>query len=135
MEGEFPEELRETRESRVRSVTSFSTISFLYPNFALSTQQAVLSRIKSAYVDLSWEDWETKLSETLQRTNLTCACINDSHDSVECADMDNVLSGMLQSRFPSRAPWERLAGQQRNDDISKRPSLPAEALTGSANRE
>lgn len=107
MEAEFAEELSQTRSSPLRSETSFATISFLYPNYALATRNGVLSDIRYQYIDISWEDWRERLLKACQRTDVIVGCVNESHDAVENEGLDTELIGILSSRFPSVAPWER----------------------------
>lgn len=107
MEEEFSEELAQTRSSPVRSEKSFATISFLYPNYALATRGGVLSQIKYEYIDISWPDWRGRLVRACQRTDVAVACINESHDALDDGSLDKELSGILSSRFPVVAPWER----------------------------
>lgn len=107
MEAEFAEELAMTRSSPIRSETSFATISFLYPNYALATRSGVLSQIGYQYVDVSWADWKERLLRACQRTDVTIACVNESHDAVDGDSLDAELAGILSSRFPCVAPWER----------------------------
>lgn len=106
MEAEFAEELAQTRSSPLRSETSFATISFLYPNYALATGSGVLSNIKYQYVDISWEDWRERLFRACQRTDVTVCCVNESHDAVGADSVDGGLAAILSSRYPCVAPWE-----------------------------
>lgn len=105
MEEEFAEELVRTRTSPLRSETSFATISFLYPNYALATRSGVLADICYQYIDISWHDWRKRLLGACRRTDVTIACVNESHDADEDVDAD--LAGILSARFPCVAPWER----------------------------
>lgn len=107
MEGEFREELHRTRCSPFRSEASYATISFLYPNYALVTGRGVLSEIGYQYVDVSWPDWRERLLRACRRTDITVACINESHDALEADALDAELSVTLSARFPCVAPWER----------------------------
>lgn len=106
MEKEFAEELAQTRMSPLRSETSFATISFLYPNYALATRSGVLADIGYQYVDISWPDWRKRLLHACRRTDVQVACVNESHDAVGHEDVDAELAGILSARFPCVAPWE-----------------------------
>ena len=106
MEAEFFKELSQTRSSPVRSESSFATISFLYPNYALATRSGVLSDIGYRYIDISWEDWRERLLKACQRTDVKIACVNESHDAFCDDSSDSDLTAILLSRFPCVAPWE-----------------------------
>lgn len=106
MEVEFADELALTRGSPIRSEASFATISFLYLNYALAIGEGVLSEESYQYIDVALEDWKARLLKACKRTDITFACVNESHDA-EDESLDAFLSGILSSRFPCIAPWER----------------------------
>lgn len=106
MEVEFADELAQTRASPVRSEASFATISFLYLNYVLAKGEGVLSEESYRYIDVALEDWKERLLRACRRTDVTFACVNESHDA-EDESLDSFLAGVLTARFPCVAPWER----------------------------
>lgn len=106
MEAEFADELAQTRSSPFRSEASFATISFLYLNYVLAIGQGVLSEERYQYIDVALEDWKERLLRACSRTDVTFACVNEAQDAADDS-LDEFLAGILSSRFPSIAPWER----------------------------
>lgn len=105
MEVEFADELAQTRASPIRSEASFATISFLYLNYVLAIGEGILSEESYQYIDVALEDWKERLLRACRRTDITFACVNESHDA-EDDSLDSFLAGVLSARFPCVAPWE-----------------------------
>ncbi|MBL1099535.1 stealth family protein [Streptomyces coffeae] len=124
IEREFPEEVRATMASRVRSASDVSVPSSLHHYYAFLTGRAVPSSLRYDYFDLSQPAIRSRLARLLRSRHRQAFCLNDTVSSEhELADQLAVLHPFLDAYFPVPSPLERAPSRQETRQPCPSPSL------------
>jgi hypothetical protein len=107
MEREMPELFRSVASRRFRHWTDLSIASFLSQYYAYCAGVALPGSIRYLYVRLQATDCAQRLNLLRGRWSYDSFCLNDTVGPATNADLDAVVTDLLEGYFPLRAPWER----------------------------
>lgn len=112
-EDGFAEPFQATRASKFRSITDISPTSFLYPNFAFLTGNAVMDYTKTAMVNSnhSFRERLESYSELLNAAKFAelpiSLCINDGGGSTTNDEWERSIVEFMSSAFPIASEAEK----------------------------
>lgn len=124
IEREFPEAIRATAASRVRSVSDVSVPSSLHHYYAFLTGRAVPAQLRYDYFDLAQPTIRARLARLLRARHCQAFCLNDTVSSEQdLADQSALVRPFLDAYFPLPSPLERAVTRQETRQPCPSPSL------------
>ncbi|WP_443072964.1 stealth family protein [Streptomyces sp. S465] len=113
IEREFPEAVRATTASRVRSASDISVPSSLHHYYAFLTGRAVPAQLRHDYVDLAQPTVRARLAGLLRTRHCQAFCLNDTVSSAhDLEDQSALVRAFLDAYFPLPSPLERAVTRQ-----------------------
>ncbi|MET7901238.1 stealth family protein [Streptomyces sp. NPDC005355] len=123
IEREFPEAVRATMASRIRSTSDISVPSSLHHYYAFLTGRAVPAHLRYDYFDLAQPAIHARLARLLRSRHCRAFCLNDTVSSDhDLADQLAVLRPFLDAYFPLSSPLERAVTRQETRQPCPSPS-------------
>ncbi|WP_432252399.1 stealth family protein [Streptomyces sp. HNM1019] len=123
IEKEFPDAVRATMASRVRSPSDISVPSSLHHYYAFLTGRAVPGHLRYDYFDLAQPTIRTRLARLLRARHCQAFCLNDTVSSEhDLEDQLALVRPFLDAYFPLPSPLERAVTRQETRQPCPSPS-------------
>ena len=123
IEREFPDPIRATMASRVRSTSDISLPSSLHHYYAFLTGRAIPAQLRYDYFDLARPTIDNRLARLLRSRSCQAFCLNDTVSSEhDLAGQLALLRPFLDAYFPVPSPLERAVTRQETRQPCPSPS-------------
>ncbi|MGW5696322.1 stealth family protein [Streptomyces asiaticus] len=123
IEKEFPDAVRATMASRVRSTSDISVPSSLHHYYAFLTGRAVPAQLRYDYFDLAQPAIRARLARLLRARHCQAFCLNDTVSSAhDLEDQLALVRPFLDAYFPLPSPLERAVTRQETRQPCPSPS-------------
>lgn len=106
LEERYTDDFRKTAHAQFRSPTDIAVMSSLGLYYAYSTQRAVPSEIRSAYLPLGEIDFAERLRYVSRRSYDTISLGEPSTEIANPDAVDEAVRNYLEEQWPIPSPWE-----------------------------